>query len=84
MFIAIFCCLISLNALISRLFPALEQQFSRVFFGNFTTASIHTLEILGLATILLGGIYLKRWKAYTRNTFEYAFFGFIQDRSSKN
>ncbi|SMF49944.1 hypothetical protein [Pseudobacteriovorax antillogorgiicola] len=82
-FIAIFICLISMNSLISRLFPALEQQFSRVFFGNFTTASIHTLEILGLATLLLGGAYLKRWKTYAGETFEYAFFGFVHDRGSK-
>ena len=81
-FIAIFCFLISFNSLISRLFPTLEQQFSRVFFGNFTTASIHTLEVLGLGTLILGGVYLKRWRVYTRDTFEYAFFGFVQDRSS--
>ena len=81
-FIALFCCLISINSMISRLFPALEQQFSRVFFGNFTTASIHALEVLGGATIVLGAISLRRWRSSTRETFEYAFFGFIQDRGS--
>ena len=78
-FIALFCILISLNSLISRLFPALEQQFSRVFFGNFTTASIHALEVLAGFTFVLGIAYLKRWRTYTRETFEYAFFGFFQE-----
>ncbi|NRA64197.1 MAG: metal ABC transporter permease [Pseudobacteriovorax sp.] len=82
-FVAIFICLMSLNSLISRLFPALEQQFSRVFFGNFTTVSIHTLEVLGLGTLLLGAAYMKRWKTYSRETFDYAFFGFIQDKTSR-
>lgn len=82
-FIAIFICLISLNSLVSRIFPSLEQQFSRVFFGDFTTASIHTLEILALATLFLGYFYIRRWKTYSRENFEYAFFGFVQDRNSR-
>lgn len=82
-FIAIFICLISLNSLVSRMFPSLEQQFSRVFFGNFTTASVHTLEILALATLFLGYFYIRRWRIYSRESFEYAFFGFVQDRNSR-
>lgn len=78
-FIAVFTVLMAGNALISRAFPNLDQHFSRVFFGDITTASKEDLYILMSASLLTLLLYGLSWQSYVRETFEYAFFGFIQE-----
>ena len=82
LFIAIFCVLLSLNSLLSRAFPNLDQHFTRVFFGDVTTINATQSYMLITFSIITIVWYVNTWRSYARETFEHAFFGQIQDGRS--